>query len=205
RRLLFLDTTGHEAFTMMRARGAKVTDIVVLVVAADDGVMPQTIEAIDHARAAEVPIVVAINKIDKPDAQPDRVKQELADRGLLWEQWGGNTVMVEVSAKKQMNLDSLLEMIILTADLLELKGNPDRLASGVVLEAKLDRGRGAVGTVLVQQGTLKVGDPFIAGQIFGRVRAMFDDRGHSVERAGPSTPVEALGLQGIPHAGDQLQ
>ena len=205
RRIVFLDTPGHEAFTMMRARGARVTDVVVLVVAADDGVMPQTLEAIDHARAAEVPMIVAINKIDKPDAQPDRVKQGLADRGLLWDSWGGDTAMIEVSAKKQENLDSLLEMILLTSDVLELKGNPDRLASGVVLEAKLDKGRGAVGTVLVQQGTLKIGDPFIAGQVFGRVRAMFDDRGESVERAGPSTPVEVLGLQGVPLAGDQLQ
>ncbi len=204
RRIVFLDTPGHEAFTMMRARGAKVTDVVVLVVAADDGVMPQTLEAIDHARAAEVPIIVAINKIDKPDANPDRVKQELADRGLLWDGWGGDTVMVEVSAKKRMNLDSLLEMIILTSDLLELKASPDRLASGVVLEAKLDRGRGAVATVLVQQGTIKVGDAFIAGQIFGRVRAMFDDRGRQVDKTGPSTPVEVLGLQGVPHAGDLL-
>ncbi|HKV42824.1 MAG TPA: translation initiation factor IF-2 [Blastocatellia bacterium] len=205
RRVVFLDTPGHEAFTMMRARGARVTDVVVLVVAADDGVMPQTIEAIDHARAAEVPIIVAINKIDKPDAQPDRVKQELSDRGLLWDGWGGNTVMVEVSAKKIQNIDSLLEMIILTSDLLELKAKPDRLASGVVLEAKLDRGRGPVATVLVQQGTLKVGDPFIVGQVFGRVRAMFDARGAAIEEAGPSTPVEALGLQGVPHAGDQFQ
>jgi translation initiation factor IF-2 len=205
RRIVFLDTPGHEAFTMMRARGARVTDVVVLVVAADDGVMPQTLEAIDHARAAEVPILVAVNKIDKPEAQPDRVKQQLADRGLLWDGWGGDTVMVEVSAKKQQNLDSLLEMILLTSDLLELKANPDRLASGVVLEAKLDRGRGAVATLLVQQGTIKVGDPFIAGQVFGRVRAMFDDRGRPVEGGGPSTPVEVLGLQGVPHAGDQLQ
>ena len=205
RPIVFLDTPGHEAFTMMRARGARVTDVVVLVVAADDGVMPQTLEAIDHARAAEVPILVAINKIDKAEAQLDRVKQQLADRGLLWDQWGGDTVMVEVSAKKQQNLDSLLEMILLTSDLLELKANPDRLASGVVLEAKLDRGRGAVATLLVQQGTLKVGDPFIAGQVFGRVRAMFDDRGRPIDGAGPSTPVEVLGLQGVPHAGDQLQ
>ena len=205
RRIVFLDTPGHEAFTMMRARGAKVTDIVVLVVAADDGVMPQTLEAIDHARAAEVPIIVAINKIDKPDAQPDRVKQELADRGLLWDGWGGETVMVEVSAKKLQNINALLEMIILTADLLELKGNPERMSSGVVLEAKLDRGRGAVATVLVQQGKLKVGDPFIAGQVFGRVRAMLDDRGRIVDEAGPSTPVEVLGLQGIPQAGDSFQ
>jgi translation initiation factor IF-2 len=190
---------------MMRARGAKVTDIVVLVVAADDGVMPQTIEAIDHARAAEVPIIVAINKIDKPDAAPDRVKQELSDRGLVWDGWGGDTVMVEVSAKKQQNLDALLEMLILSSDLLELKANPDRLAAGVVLEAKLDRGRGAVATVLAQQGTLKVGDSFIAGQVFGRVRAMFDDHGKAIATAGPSTPVEVLGLQGVPHAGDQMQ
>ncbi|HKQ09189.1 MAG TPA: translation initiation factor IF-2 [Blastocatellia bacterium] len=205
RRIVFLDTPGHEAFTMMRARGAKVTDVVVLVVAADDGVMPQTLEAIDHAKAAEVPIVVAINKIDKPDANPDRVKQELADRGLLWEGWGGDTVMVEVSAKQRTNIKGLLEMILITSDLLELKANADRLASGVVLEAKLDRGRGAVATVLVQQGTIKVGDPFIAGQIFGRVRAMFDDRGHAVAQVGPATPVEVLGLQGVPAAGDQLQ
>ncbi len=205
RRIVFLDTPGHEAFTMMRARGAKVTDIVVLVVAADDGVMPQTLEAIDHSRAAEVPIVVAINKIDKPDAQPDRVKQELADRGLLWDGWGGDVVMVEISAKKRQNIDALLEMILLNADLLDLKGNPERLASGVVLEAKLDRGRGPVATVLVQQGNLKVGDAFIAGQIFGRVRAMLDDRGRPVNECGPSTPVEVLGLQGVPAAGDQIQ
>jgi translation initiation factor IF-2 len=205
RRIVFLDTPGHEAFTMMRARGAKVTDVVVLVVAADDGVMPQTLEAIDHARAAEVPMVVAINKIDKPDANPDRVRQELADRGLLWEGWGGNTVMVEVSAKKHHNIEQLLELILLSSDLLELKANPRRLASGVVLEAKLDRGRGAVATVLVQQGSLKVGDPFIVGQVFGRVRAMFDDRGRNVDVAGPSTPVEVLGLQGVPQAGDQFQ
>ncbi len=205
RRIVFLDTPGHEAFTMMRARGAKVTDIVVLVVAADDGVMPQTLEAIDHARAAEVPIIVAINKVDKPDAAPDRVKQELSDRGLVWDGWGGDTVMVEVSAKKQQNLDSLLEMLILSSDMLDLKANPDRLAAGVVLEAKLDRGRGAVATVLAQQGTLRVGDSFIAGQVFGRVRAMFDDRGKIVTAAPPSTPVEVLGLQGVPHAGDQIQ
>jgi translation initiation factor IF-2 len=205
RRIVFLDTPGHEAFTMMRARGAKVTDIVVLVVAADDGVMPQTLEAIDHARAAEVPIIVAINKIDKPDAAPDRVKQELSDRGLVWDGWGGDTVMVEVSAKKQQNLEALLEMLILSSDMLDLKANPDRLAAGVVLEAKLDRGRGAVATVLAQQGTLRVGDSFIAGQVFGRVRAMFDDRGKTVTAAGPSTPVEVLGLQGVPHAGDQIQ
>jgi len=205
RRIVFLDTPGHEAFTMMRARGARVTDVVVLVVAADDGVMPQTIEAIDHAKAAGVPIIVAINKVDKPDAQPDRVKQELADQGLLWDGWGGDTVMVNVSAKRRENLDSLLEMIILQSDLLELKAATNRLGSGVVLEAKLDKGRGPVATVLIQQGTIKVGDPFIAGQIFGRVRAMFDDRGRNIDRVGPSTPVEVLGLQGVPQAGDPLQ
>ncbi len=205
RRIVFLDTPGHEAFTMMRARGAKVTDVVVLVVAADDGVMPQTLEAIDHARAAEVPMVVAINKVDKPDANPDRVKQELADRGLLWEGWGGDVVMIEVSAKKYQNIDQLLELILLSSDLLELKANAKRLATGVVLEAKLDRGRGPVATVLVQQGSLKIGDPFIVGQVFGRVRAMFDDRSRNVDATGPSTPVEVLGLQGVPHAGDQFQ
>jgi translation initiation factor IF-2 len=205
RRIVFLDTPGHEAFTMMRARGAKVTDIVVLVVAADDGVMPQTLEAIDHARAAEVPIVVAINKVDKPDANPDRVKQELADRGLLWEGWGGDIVMIEVSAKKRQNIEQMLELILLSSDLLELKANAKRLATGVVLEAKLDRGRGPVATVLVQQGSLSVGDPFIVGQVFGRVRAMFDDRGRNVDAASPSTPVEVLGLQGVPQAGDQFQ
>ncbi len=204
RRIVFLDTPGHEAFTMMRARGAKVTDVVVLVVAADDGVMPQTLEAIDHAKAAETKIIVAINKVDKPDANPDRVKQELANRGLQWDGWGGDTVMVEVSAKQKKNLDALLEMIILTSDLLESKANPDRVASGTVLEAKLDKGRGSVASVLVQQGTLRVGDPFIVGEVFGRVRAMFDDRGRAVTEAGPSTPVEVLGLQGVPHAGDHF-
>jgi translation initiation factor IF-2 len=205
RRVVFLDTPGHEAFTMMRARGAKATDIVVLVVAADDGVMPQTIEAIEHARAAHVPIVVAINKIDKPDANPARVKQELAVQGLNPVEWGGETEMVEVSAKQRKNLDTLLETVLLSADILNLKASPTRLASGVVLEAKLDRGRGSVATVLVQQGTLHVHDPFIAGQVFGKVRAMFDDRGNSVEEVGPSTPVEVLGLQGVPQAGDTFQ
>ncbi|MDT7602527.1 MAG: translation initiation factor [Acidobacteriota bacterium] len=205
RRVVFLDTPGHEAFTMMRARGAKATDIVVLVVAADDGVMPQTIEAIEHARAAHVPIVVAINKIDKPDANPARVRQELAKQGLNPVEWGGETEMVEVSAKQRTNLEALLETILLSADILNLKASPTRLASGVVLEAKLDRGRGAVATVLVQQGTLHVHDPFIAGQVFGKVRAMFDDRGQAVTVVGPSTPVEVLGLQGVPQAGDTLQ
>ncbi|MFL6230409.1 MAG: translation initiation factor IF-2 [Pyrinomonadaceae bacterium] len=205
RRVVFLDTPGHEAFTMMRARGAKATDIVVLVVAADDGVMPQTIEAIEHARAAHVPIIVAINKVDKPDANPARVKQELAGQGLNPVEWGGETEMVEVSAKQRTNLETLLETILLSADILNLKASPTRLASGVVLEAKLDRGRGSVATVLVQQGTLHVHDPFIAGQVFGKVRAMFDDRGNAVTEVGPSTPVEVLGLQGVPQAGDNLQ
>src|SRR3989440_2858 len=181
RRVVFLDTPGHEAFTMMRARGAKATDVVVLVVAADDGVMPQTIEAIEHARAAHVPIVVAINKIDKPDANPDRVRQELAQQGLNAVEWGGETEMVQVSAKKRENLETLLETILLTSDILNLKASPTRLASGVVLEAKLDRGRGAVATVLVQQGTLRVADPFIVGQISGKVRATYDDRGEHID------------------------
>ncbi|HEY6806858.1 MAG TPA: translation initiation factor IF-2 [Pyrinomonadaceae bacterium] len=205
RRVVFLDTPGHEAFTMMRARGAKATDIVVLVVAADDGVMPQTIEAIEHSRAAGVPIIVAINKIDKPDANPDRVKQELAQQGLSPLEWGGETEMVQVSAKRRENLDTLLETILLTSDILNLRASPTRLASGVVLEAKLDRGRGAVATVLVQQGTLKVHEPFIVGQISGKVRAMFNDRGESISEAGPATPVEVLGLQGVPQAGESFQ
>jgi translation initiation factor IF-2 len=205
RRVVFLDTPGHEAFTLMRARGARATDVVVLVVAADDGVMPQTIEAIEHSRAANVPIVVAINKIDKPDANPERVKQELARQGLNPVDWGGETEMVQVSAKKRENLDTLLETILLTSDILDLRASPTRLASGVVLEAKLDRGRGPVATALVQQGTLRVGDPFIVGQIFGKVRAMFDDRGAPVTAASPATPVEILGLQGVPLAGDTFQ
>jgi translation initiation factor IF-2 len=205
RRVVFLDTPGHEAFTLMRARGARATDVVVLVVAADDGVMPQTIEAIEHSRAANVPIVVAINKIDKPDANPERVKQELARQGLNPVDWGGETEMVQVSAKKRENLETLLETIILTSDILNLRASPTRLASGVVLEAKLDRGRGPVATALVQQGTLRVGDPFIVGQIFGKVRAMFDDRGVPVIAASPATPVEVLGLQGVPAAGDTFQ
>jgi len=205
RRVVFLDTPGHEAFTMMRARGAKATDIVVLVVAADDGVMPQTIEAIEHSRAANVPIIVAINKIDKPDANPDRVKQELAQQGLSPLEWGGETEMVAVSAKKRQNLDTLLETILLTSDILNLRASPTRLASGVVLEAKLDRGRGAVATVLVQQGTLKIHEPFIVGQISGKVRAMFNDRGEPITEAGPATPVEVLGAQGVPQAGESFQ
>jgi translation initiation factor IF-2 len=204
REIVFLDTPGHEAFTRMRARGAKVTDIVVLVVAADDGVMPQTLEAIDHAHAANVPIIVAVNKIDKPDAMPDRVKKQLADRGLLPEDWGGTTVFVDVSAKQKQNLNLLLEMICLVADLQELKANPERPASGTVVEAKLDRGRGAVATVLVQNGTLRASDNFIVGNVYGRVRAMFDDRGNALEEAPPSSPVEVLGLEGLPQAGDQF-
>ena len=181
---MFLDTPGHEAFTLMRARGAKVTDMVMLVVAADDGVMPQTEEAIDHAKAASVPMVVAINKIDKPNANPERVKRELAELDLMPEEWGGKTVTVEVSAKKKQNLELLLEMILLVTDIGELKANPKRNASGAVLEAKLDKGRGPVATILVQDGTLHVGDTFIAGPIVGRVRALIDDRGRPVNRQG---------------------
>jgi translation initiation factor IF-2 len=205
RKIVFIDTPGHEAFTRMRARGAKVTDIVVLVVAADDGVMPQTLEAIDHAKAAGVPIIVAINKIDKPDAQPERIKQQLSDRGLLAEDWGGETVMVPVSAKAKQNLDLLLEMILLVADLQDLKANPARPAMGTVLEAKLDRGRGPVATVLVRNGTLHVGDYFICGSVFGRVRAMFDDRSQPVREILPSMPGEVLGLESLPDVGDTLQ
>ena len=204
RQIVFLDTPGHEAFTRMRARGAKATDIVVLVVAADDGVMPQTLEAIDHAHAAEVPIIVAVNKIDKPDALPDRVKKQLADRGLMPEDWGGTTVFVDVSAKQKTNLNLLMEMICLVADLQELKATPERSATGVVLEAKLDRGRGPVATVLVQDGTLRTGDNFVVGNVYGRVRAMFDDRGAQLEVAPPSTPVEILGMESLPQAGDQF-
>jgi translation initiation factor IF-2 len=205
RPIVFIDTPGHEAFTRMRARGAKVTDIVVLVVAADDGVMPQTLEAIDHAKAAKVPIIVAINKVDKPDAQPDRIKQQLSDRGLLWEDWGGDTVMVPVSAKAKINLDLLLEMILLVADLQDLKANPARPAMGTVLEAQLDRGRGPVATVLVRNGTLHVGDYFICGSVFGRVRAMFDDRGAPIREVLPSMPAEVIGLESLPDVGDTLQ
>ena len=205
RRIVFLDTPGHEAFTTMRARGASVTDVVVLVVAADDGVMPQTQEAIDHARAAEVPILVAINKTDKADANPDRVKQELAERNLAPEDWGGDTVMVQVSAKKRENLDGLLEMILLVTEMGEHKANPKRVASGTVLEAKVDRGRGPVATILVRDGTLHVGDNFIVGTHVGRVRALIDDRGQTTKEAEPSSPVEVLGLTGLPQPGDALQ
>ncbi len=205
RSVVFLDTPGHEAFTLMRARGAHVTDIVVLVVAADDGVKPQTHEAISHARAAGVPMVVAINKIDKPEAQVDRVKQQLADNGLLAEDWGGDTVMVPVSAKKRLGLVELLEMLLLVADLRELKASPERNATGTVLEAKLDKTRGPLATVLVQNGTLRIGDPFIAGAVSGKVRAMYDDRGRRLKEAGPSWPVEVLGLTNVPRAGDKFQ
>lgn len=205
RRIVFIDTPGHAAFTRMRARGADVTDLVVLVVAADDGVMPQTVEAIDHARAAEVPIIVAINKIDKSDSQPEKVRKELTEHELVAEEWGGDTVMVEVSAKEKTNLDLLLEMILLSADLLELKANAKRAASGVVLEARLEKGRGAVTSILVQGGTLRVGDSFIAGAAFGKVRAMFDDRRKSCSETGPGSAVEILGFQTLPKAGDSFQ
>jgi translation initiation factor IF-2 len=205
RKIVFIDTPGHEAFTRMRSRGAKVTDIVILVVAADDGVMPQTLEAIDHAKAAGVPIIVAINKIDKADAQPERIKQQLSDRGLIPEDWGGDVVMVPVSARTQQNLDLLLEMILLVADLQDLKANPNRPAMGTVIEAQLDRGRGPVATVLVRNGTLAVGDFFICGAVFGKVRAMQNDRGAQIRKAEPSTPVEVLGLDSLPEAGDDFQ
>jgi translation initiation factor IF-2 len=205
RNVVFLDTPGHEAFTMMRSRGAKVTDIVVLVVAADDGVMPQTIEAIDHARAAKVPIVVAINKIDKANANLDRVKRELSDRGLMPEDWGGDTVMVPVSALKGDGIPTLLEMLLLTADILELQANPEIQAQGAVLEARKEVGRGIVATVLVQNGTLKVGDLFVSGATWGRVRSMSDDVGKRAQQAGPSTPVEVTGFNELPDAGDLLQ
>ncbi len=205
RKIVFIDTPGHQAFTRMRARGAKITDIVVLVVSADDGVMPQTLEAIDHAKAAGVPLIVAINKIDKPDAAPERVKQQLADRGLLAEDWGGDTVMTPVSAKTGQNLDLLLEMILLVADLQDLKANPARPAIGNVLEAKLDKGRGPVATMLVRNGTLRVGDFFICGALFSKVRAMFDDRGNPVREAEPSMPVEVIGLESLPEVGDSFQ
>ena len=205
RKITFLDTPGHEAFTLMRARGARVTDIVVLVVAADDGVKPQTVEAIDHAKAAGVPIVVAINKVDKPDARPDRVKQQLADRDLLIEEYGGKVVACEISAKKRQGIEELLEMILLVADLADLKAAAEKPAAGVVLEAKLDRARGIVATILVQSGTLKIGDPFIAGAAFGKVRAMADENGRRVDSAGPATPVEVMGFASEPVAGDLFQ
>jgi translation initiation factor IF-2 len=205
RKITFLDTPGHEAFTLMRARGVRVTDIVVLVVAADDGVKPQTVEAIDHAKAAGVPIVVAINKIDKADARPDRVKQQLADRDILIEEYGGKVVSCEISAKKRTGIEELLEMILLVADIADLKSAVDQSANGVVLEAKLDRARGIVATILVQSGTLRIGDPFIAGSAFGKVRAMSDEHGRRIAAAGPSTPVEVMGFASEPTAGDLFQ
>jgi translation initiation factor IF-2 len=203
-KIVFLDTPGHEAFTAMRARGAQVTDIAVLVVAADDGVMPQTLEAINHAKAAKVPIVVAINKIDKPGANPEHVKQQLAEHELIPEEWGGQTIMVPVSAKKKMGINDLLEMILLVAEVQELKANPNREARGVIIEARLDKGRGPVASVLVQNGTLRIGDFIIAGTACGKVRAMVNDRGENVKKAGPSMPVEVLGLSDVPEAGDEL-
>ncbi|MBS0181867.1 MAG: translation initiation factor IF-2 [Nitrospira sp.] len=202
KQVAFLDTPGHEAFTAMRARGAKVTDIVILVVAADDGVMPQTIEAIHHAKAAGVPLIVAMNKIDKPTANPDRVKNALSEHGLISEAWGGDTIMVEVSAKQKTGLDTLLEMILLQAEVLELKADPHRQAKGTVIEAKIERGRGPVATVLVQSGTLRVGDAYVVGTFSGRVRALINDRGEKAQQAGPSIPVEVIGLPGVPSAGD---
>ncbi len=200
--ITFLDTPGHEAFTAMRARGANVTDIVVLVVAADDGVMPQTVEAINHAKAAEATLVVALNKMDKPGVQPDRVKKQLMELGLMSEEWGGKTVMVLVSAKTGQGMDQLLDMILLEAELLELKGNPSKPARGVILEGKLSKGGGPVGHVLVQDGTLRVGDAIVTGTVWGRVRALLDVRSHRLREAGPSAPVEVLGLSGVPQAGD---
>ena len=205
KKVVFLDTPGHEAFTAMRARGAQVTDIAIIVVAADDGVMPQTVEAINHVKAAGVPIIVAVNKIDKANANPDRVKQQLAEYGLVPEDWGGDTIFVYVSAIKKEGLDTMLEMILLVAELAELKANPDKPAIGTVVEAKLDKGRGPVATVLIQDGTLYVGDPIICGTIYGKVRAMVDDKGKRIKKAGPSTPVEVLGLSEVPEAGDVLQ
>lgn len=205
RRITFIDTPGHETFTAMRARGAKVTDIVILIVAADDGVMPQTIESINHAKAAGVPIVVAVNKIDKPGADPTRVRQELTEHGVIPEEWGGQNMFVDISAKKGQGIDELLETVLLQADVLELKANPDTFASGNVLEAKLDRGRGSVATVLVTRGTLHVGDALVAGMAFGRVRAMLDPKGNAVTQAGPSDAVEILGLQTVPGAGDEFR
>ena len=204
RKVVFLDTPGHEAFTAMRARGAKVTDIVILVVAADDGVMNQTVEAINHAKAANVPLIVAINKIDKPNANPDRVKQNMTEYGLVPEAWGGQTIMAEISAKQKVGLQELLELILLQAEVLELRANPNRAMTGTVIEAKLDRGRGPVATILVQDGTLHVGDSFVCGSYFGRVRAMTNDRGEKMEEAGPSTPVEVIGFSSVPQAGESF-
>ncbi|MDI6602442.1 MAG: translation initiation factor IF-2 [Thermoanaerobacteraceae bacterium] len=204
KKIVFIDTPGHEAFTSMRARGAQITDIVVLVVAADDGVMPQTIEAINHAKAANVPIIVAVNKIDKPNANPDRVKQELTEYGLIPEEWGGDTIFVPISALKKQGINDLLEMILLLADLLDLKANPNKSASGIIIEARLDKGMGPVTTVLVQNGTLNVGDVIISGTSYGRVRALIDDKGRRVKKATPSIPVSVLGLSEVPNVGDKF-
>ncbi len=205
RTITFIDTPGHETFTAMRARGAKVTDIVILIVAADDGVMPQTVESINHAKAAGVPIIVAVNKIDKPGANPDKVRQELTEYGIIPEEWGGQNMFVNISAKKKIGIDELLETVLLQADVLELKANPNTFASGNVLEAKLDRGRGSVATVLVTRGTLRIGDAIVAGMSYGRIRAMLDPKGRPVKEAKPSDPVEILGLQSVPAAGDEFR
>ncbi|MCL0042330.1 translation initiation factor IF-2, partial [Thermodesulfovibrionales bacterium] len=202
--IVFLDTPGHEAFTAMRARGAKVTDIVVLVVAADDGVMPQTVEAINHAKAANVPIVVAINKIDKPEADLSKVRSELAEYGIISEEWGGQNIFVEVSAKQKIGIDRLLEMILLQSEIMELKANPNKASKGIIIESKLDRGKGAVATVITQAGTLKVGDAFVAGSTSGKVRALINDRGEKIQSAGPAVPVEIIGFSEVPNAGDVL-
>ena len=204
RQITFIDTPGHEAFTSMRARGAQVTDVVILVVAADDGIMPQTVEAINHAKAAGVPIIVAINKMDRDTADPERVKQQLTEYGLVTEEWGGDTICVPVSAKTKQGLDNLLEMVLLQADMLELRANPHRIARGTIIEAELHKGRGPIATVLVQNGTLKIGDPIVAGTAYGRVRAMMDDKGRRVTEAGPSQPVEVLGFSEVPSAGDVM-
>ena len=204
RRLVILDTPGHEAFTAMRARGASVTDIVVLVVGADDGVMPQTIEAIDHAKAANVPIVVAVNKIDKPGAQPDRIRQQLSDHGLIPEEWGGTTLFANVSAKRRVGINELLELVLLQADILELKSNPKKFARGTVLESRLEKGRGPVATVLVLDGTLKVGDAIVTGSHYGRVRALINYKGKRLDEAPPGTPAEIQGLTGLPEAGNKF-
>ena len=203
--MTFLDTPGHEAFTAMRARGAKATDIVILVVAADDGVMPQTIEAMDHAKAADVPIVVAVNKIDKPGANPERVRTELTTHGLQPEEWGGKTIFVDVSAKQKSGLDNLLEMLLLQADVLDLKANPKAQAHGVVIESRLDIGRGPVATVLVQRGTLRPGDAIVAGDAWGKIRAMYSETGERLDEAGPAVPVEVLGFDRPPPAGERCR
>src|SRR5699024_6812128 len=204
KKVTFLDTPGHEAFTSMRSRGAQVTDIAILVVAADDGVMPQTVEAINHAKAAEVPIIVAVNKMDKEAANPDRVMQELTEYGLVSEDWGGDTIFVPISAIKREGIDDLLEMILLVAEVQELKANPNQVAYGTVIDARLDKGRGSVASLLVQDGTLNVGDSIVVGNTYGRVRAMVSDLGERVQKVGPSTPVEITGLSGVPEAGDQF-